>query len=260
MWIYLRAIEIKIHWGVYVVNIDLIDLAGKKALVTGASSGMGRAIAIELAHAGVDCALIGRDQTRLEETAHACSDAGHEAHPVICELERIETIEASVREAIRLLGGLNILVNSGGVHTDGKAHEVDLSEWDRMLDVDFRAVYYLIHHALTEIIKEPGGAVINIGSITVPYSGGGMLMGAKRALSGYSEALFEDVREYGVKVCTINPGFVNTPMVKSDRIVREKMIQPEDVARTVMYVLTMSEATCPTDITLRPQRSPFTTS
>jgi len=239
------------------VNIELIDLTGKKALVTGASSGMGRAIAVELAHAGVDCALIGRDQTRLEETAKACADAGHDAYPVICELGKIETIESAVGESIKELGGLNILINSGGVHRDGKAHEVELSEWDRMLDVDFRAVYYVIRHALPEIIKEPGGAVINIGSITVPYSGGGMLMGAKRALSGYSEALFEDVREYGVKVCTINPGFVNTPMVKSERIVREKMIQPEDVARTVMYVLTMSEATCPTEITLRPQCSPF---
>lgn len=84
-----------------------------------------------------------------------------------------------------------------------------------------------------------------------------MQMGAKRALSGYSEALFEDVREYGVKVCTINPGYVNTPMVKSDRIDRTRMIQTEDVARTVMFVLTMSETTCPTEIVLRPQRSPY---
>lgn len=239
------------------MNIELIDLAGKKALVTGASSGMGRAIAVELAHAGVDCALIGRDKTRLDETASMCADAGHDALPVICELDKIETIERAVEEATKELGGLNILVNSGGVHADGKAHEVQLSVWDRMLNVNFRAIYYLIHHALQEIIKEPGGAIMNIGSITVPYSGGGMLMGAKRALSGYSEALFEDVREYGVKVCTINPGFVNTPMVKSDRIVRERMIQPEDIARTVMYVLTMSEATCPTEITLKPQRSPY---
>ena len=239
------------------MNVELIDLSGKKALVTGASSGMGRAVAVELAHAGVDCALIGRDQSRLDETANACADAGHDAHPVICELDKIDAIESAVREANEKLGGLNILVNSGGVHADGKAHEVQLSEWDRMLDVDFRAIYHLIHHALQVIIKEPGGAVVNIGGITFPYPGGGMLMGVKRALSGYSEALFEDVREYGVKVCTINPGFVNTPMVKSDRIVRERMIQPEDVARTVMYVLTMSEATCPTEITLRPQRSPY---
>ena len=175
----------------------------------------------------------------------------------ICELDKIDTVEVAVGEAIEKLGGLNILVNSGGVHTDGKAHEVRLADWDRMLNVDFRATYHIIHHALQEIIKQPSGAIVSIGSITVPYSGGGMLMGAKKALSGYSEALFEDVREYGVKVCTINPGYVNTPMVKSDRIDRERMIQPEDIARTVLFVLTMGEATCPTEIVLRPQRSPF---
>ena len=239
------------------MNVELIDLSGKKALVTGASSGMGRAIAIELAHAGVECAIIGRDQSRLDETVRACADAGHPAHPVICSLDRVDTIEGAVQDAIGRLGGLHILVNSGGVHADGKAHEVNLLDWDRVLDINFRAIYHLVQHAIKEIIKQPGGAIVNIGSITVPYSGGGMQMGAKRALSGYSEALFEDVREYGVKVCTINPGYVNTPMVKSDRIDRTRMIQTEDVARTVMFVLTMSETTCPTEIVLRPQRSPY---
>lgn len=239
------------------MNVELIDLSGKKALITGGSSGMGREIAIGLAHAGVECAILGRDQSRLNDTARACADVGHPAYPVVCDLDQIDTIEGAMQDAIETLGGLNILVNSGGVHVDGKAHEVSLSEWDRMLDINFRAIYHLVQSALKEIIKHPGGSIVNIGSITVPYSGGGMLMGVKKALSGYSEALFEDVREHGIKVCTINPGFVDTPMVKSDRINRSRMIPPEDVARTVMFVLTMSEVTCPTEIVLRPQRSPY---
>lgn len=232
-------------------------LSGAKALVTGASSGMGRAIAVELARHGVECAILGRDQARLDETALACNDAGQPAYPIVCNLEETDTIETAVRDAVGQLGSLHILINSGGASKSGKAHEVNLSDWDRVLDINFRAIYHLVHHALKEIIKQPGGAIVSIGSITLAYSGGGMTLGAKRALAGYSEALFEDVREYGVKVCTIHPGYVNTPMVKSDRIDRERMIQPEDIARTVMFVLTTSDTACPTEIVLRPQRSPY---
>jgi NADP-dependent 3-hydroxy acid dehydrogenase YdfG len=70
--------------------------------------------------------------------------------------------------------------------------------------------------------------------------------------------LFEDVREFGTKVCTIRPGYVNTPMVRSGGVDRDRMIQPDDIARTVLFVLTMPETACPTEITIRPQRTPYT--
>ena len=75
--------------------------------------------------------------------------------------------------------------------------------------------------------------------------------------AGFAEALFEDVRESGTKVCTIRPGFVNTSMAASDRLDPALMIQPEDIARAVLFVLTMPETACPTEITMRPQRSPY---
>jgi NAD(P)-dependent dehydrogenase (short-subunit alcohol dehydrogenase family) len=233
------------------------NLAGRKALVTGASSGIGHAIAIALAHEGVSSALIGRDEERTAKAAAACAKAGTSAVPIVCDISQVAEIEDAVRQAIKELGGLNVLINCAGIHVTAKAHEVDLAAWDETLDINFRAAYHLARHALPEIIKEPGGAIVNIGSITVPYSGGGMAVGAKRALAGYAEALFEDVREYGTKVCTIHPGWVNTPMARSDRLEPARMIQPEDIARTVLFVLAMPETACPTEITIRPQRSPY---
>ena len=98
---------------------------------------------------------------------------------------------------------------------------------------------------------------MTIGSITSAYPGAGMHFASRQALSGFCEALFEDVRESGTKVCVIKPGYVNTSMVRSDRLDRGRMIQPEDIARTILFVLQMPGTTCPTEITLRPQRTPY---
>ena len=122
---------------------------------------------------------------------------------------------------------------------------------------NLRASYYIARYALPEINKSPGGAVIKIGSIAGAYTGGGIHLAATHALEGYGKAMFEDVREFGTKVCTIRPGFVITPMSKSDRLDSSLMIQPEDIARTVLFVLKMPGTACPTDIEIRPQRSPY---
>lgn len=238
-------------------GISSANLRGRRGLVTGSSGGMGRAIAVALAGAGVDLVLVGRNQDKITETATACIEKGVRAVPMICDVAQMDRLENLVQQAIQELGGLDFLVNCAGSHVVAKAHEADLEAWDNELDINFRAPYHLARFALPEIIKNPGGAVINIGSITVPYRGGGMAAASKRALGGYAEALFEDVREFGTRVCTIHPGFVNTPMVRSDRLDPARMIQPGDIARTVLFVLSMPETACPTEITIRPQRSPY---
>ena len=232
-------------------------LAGQKALLIGASGGMGSAIALALAREGVHCALVGRNDTNLQDVSERCQEQGVTAIPVKFDISSIRGIQGMVEVVIDKLGGLNFLINVAGIHKSGKAYEVDLMEWDKKLDINFRATYHLCRHALPEIIKSPGGAVIKIGSIAGVYAGGGMHLATVHGLDGYGKALFEDVREFGTKVCTIRPGFVKTPMSASERLNSELMIQPEDVARTVLFVLTMPETSCPTDIEIRPQRSPY---
>ncbi len=233
------------------------SLAGRKALVVGASGGMGSAVSLALAQEGVHCALIGRSREKLAVTAQACADAGTQAIPIACDVAQATSIEDAVCQAIEELNGLNYLVNCAGAVDRSKADECDLGAWDRVLDVNLRSTYHLARYALPEINKVPGGVVIKIGSIPVAYSGAGVYLTATRGLDGYADALFEDVREYGTKVCVIRPGFVNTSLVTSDRLDRTLMIQPEDIARTVLFVLNMPETACPTEITIRPQRSPY---
>jgi NAD(P)-dependent dehydrogenase (short-subunit alcohol dehydrogenase family) len=228
-----------------------------KALVVGGSGGIGSAISVGLAQAGIGSALIGRNREALTVTAEECKAAGTNAFPIVCDISHIETIEAAVSEAIEKLGGLNYLINCAGVSIYGKLHEADLDSCDAILDTNLRSHYYLARYALPEINRQPGGAVIKIGAVNHPRPGVNVYLAANRGLEGYAEALFEDVREFGTRVCTIKPGYVNTPLVGSDDLNSALMIQPEDISRTVLFVISMPETACPTEIVILPQRSPY---
>ncbi|UCH39056.1 MAG: SDR family NAD(P)-dependent oxidoreductase [Gammaproteobacteria bacterium] len=228
-----------------------------KALIVGASGGMGRATAIALAQAGANLALMGRNSSAIESVAADCRQASTNAYPITCDIARTETIESAVNQAIDRLEGLNYLINCAGISASAKLHETDLVDSEAIIDTNLRAFLYLARYALPEINKNSGGAVIKIGSVNHPYSGVNTSLAANQGSKGLAEALFEDVREYGTKVCTIRPGWVNTPLVTADGIDKALMIQPEDIAQTVLFVLSMPDTACPTEITILPQRSPY---
>jgi len=238
--------------------MNATNTLGGKALVVGANGGMGSAIAIALARQGVDTALMGRNEEAINTVAKTCQQAGAAAYPVICDIAKTETNEAAVNEAIANLGGLNYLVNCAGISAHDKLHKTDLIGSEAILDTNLRAFLYLARYALPEINKQPGGAVIKIGAVNHPYSGVNTYLAASQGGEGLAEALFEDVREYGTKVCTIRPGWVNTPLVTADEgIDPALMIQAEDISQTVLFILTMAETACPTEITILPQKSPY---
>jgi len=228
-----------------------------KAIVVGANGGMGKAVTLALAQQGIDLALLGRNESAISSLAQTCIDAGAKALPLVCDLAKIETIEGAVSNAIEGLGGLNYLINCAGISKEGKLHETNLDECDAILDTNLRSHLYLARYATPEINKQPGGAVIKIGAVHHPYSGVSTYLAANLGGEGLAEALFEDVREFGTKVCNIKPGWVNTPLVKSEGIDKALMIQPEDIAQTVLFVLAMPGTACPTEIVILPQRSPY---
>jgi len=234
-------------------------LVGKKALIIGASGGMGKSISSALAREGVTSVLLGRTESSLSEVAEACAKQGTPGIPLTFDIAEIKSIEDVVSNAIKTLGDLNFVINCAGIYKGGAAHEVDLDEWDRKLDINLKSHYYFVRYAAPTINKNPGGAIIKIGSVASAYPGGGMHLASTYAQNGYMDALFEDVREFGTKVCTIRPGFVSTQMSKSDRLNSDLMIQPDDIAHTVIYILTMSGTGCPTEIVVLPQKSPYQT-
>jgi short-subunit dehydrogenase len=113
---------------------------------------------------------------------------------------------------------------------------------------------------LPEIIKTPGALIVNISSIAgkMGMAESSAYSAAKFGLRGFTEALFEEVREYGVKVSAICPGYVDTPLIPNRKaLMREEMIRPEDIANAVEFILDSSPSACPVEITIRPQKSPF---
>lgn len=189
--------------------------------------------------------------------AQTCNEAGAESFPLHCDIAQIDSIESTVKTAIDRLDGLHYLINCAGVSAIEKLHETDLASSDAILNTNLRAHMYFARYSLPEINRNVSGAVIKIGAINHPFSGVNTYLAANQGAEGLAEAMFEDVREFGTKVCTIKPGWVNTPLVVSEDKDPVLMIQPEDIAQTVLFVLSLPETACPTEIKILPQRSPY---
>ncbi len=228
-----------------------------KALVVGATGGMGRAVALRLAENGIELALLGRDAETLDRLAESCRATGATAVTVVCDIARTDTIESAVNDAIGRLGGLNYLVNCAGISPNENLHDSNLANAEAILDTNLRAHLHLARYALPEINQASGGAVVKIGAVNWAYPGVSTYTAANLGGDGLAEAMFEDVREFGTRICTIKPGWVNTKLVTEDHIDKDLMIQPDDIADAVLFVLRLPETACVTEMTILPQRSPY---
>lgn len=234
-----------------------MKLNNKVCIVTGASKGIGKAIAYALAQEGTHLALIARNEKGLSSTAFACEQYGVTAKIYPYDLTDVEGIPELVNRIKQDFKHIDVLINDAGKYEEADSLHDDLHEWDKTLDVNFRSVY----HLTTEVIrafKDKETAVVNISSISgLTISEGGEIYNAsKAAVKSYGGCLFESIREHGTKVINIYPGYVHTGMSDSDRLDPDKMIQPQDVASAVLWALKMPANACPTDITIRPQFSP----
>lgn len=232
-----------------------MELHGKVILITGASGGIGSATARHLASKGMNLALAGRDIDSLKEVANVCrnSDAKAEIFPgEITDEQYLDGLGEAVKNRF---GAIHALFNNAGIAETGPVVDADLSSWDTVLDVNFRSLLHLTKAFLPHLLEHPESAVINLSSIAgrMTYAGGGIYSSTKHAVNAFSGCLFEDMRDQGLKVASICPGFVDTKMTSAIPGNRANMIQPEDVARTVSFVLQFPANACPTEIVIRPQ-------
>jgi len=221
-------------------------MAHKVAIVTGASRGIGKAIALRLAHADYQVALVARDARRLKETAEQCNGS----LDIPCDLADSRHWERVIDTVVEKFGGIDVLVNNAGIH--------EQEGWQKTVDVNLRAVMGLTNCALPYLERRGGGSIINIASIAgiMGMAGSSAYCASKHGVMGFSRALFEDAREKNIKVSSICPGYVATDLTESPRLDSSKMIQPEDIAETVMFVIDFPKTGCPTEIVIRPQMSP----
>lgn len=239
---------------------SLSSLEGKIAIVTGAGRGIGRAIALMLAQSKCRLVLTARTHQQLEAVKQGAVSYGGEAIVVPADLTRDEDIAMVVNACQKAWGSVDFLVNNAGWGKRAPVARAQVEDWDRTLRLNLRAPMVLSHLVLPTMISKGGGAIINIGSVSgkTGEANGSAYSASKFGLIGFTQSLYEEVREHGIKVAVILPGFVDTPLIPPNRqLDRSKMIQAEDVAEAVHYVLASPATSCPVEITIRPQRTPY---
>ncbi|MCB1231764.1 MAG: SDR family NAD(P)-dependent oxidoreductase [Verrucomicrobiae bacterium] len=243
------------------------NLEGKTALVTGASSGIGRAIAKALGNEGVKVALCARRRDRLEEVAEAIRNAGGEAWIEAADFFQVNEIDAAVRGAADHWGGqLDILINAAGIGRQAKLVDGDTQDWREMLDLNVLALAVATREAL-KFFPESGGDIVNLGSMSghrVPGRGG-FYAATKFAVRAMTEGLRQELRIAGnlTRVSSVSPGFVDTELLddyfrpgsggvsKYDAI-NYPILKPEEIAAIVLRQLTLPRTAEITDVLVRP--------
>jgi 3-oxoacyl-[acyl-carrier protein] reductase len=236
------------------------SLTGKIAIVTGAGRGIGRAIAVALSRAGARVVLAARSEAELRGVADEIRRGDGDALVLPTDVTRDDDMESLVKRTQKEWGSIDILVNNAGWGKTGPVVNSKIEDWDATLKVNLRAPMVLSRLVLPAMLEKKGGAIINIGSISAKagQANAAAYSASKFGLLGFTQSLFEEVREYGVKVSVILPGFVDTPLIpQNKRVDRSKMIRPEDIAETVLFVLSSPPNSCPVEITVRPQQTPY---
>ena len=212
------------------------------ALITGASRGIGKAIALELASLGYDLAMPGRDLSRLGKTAEEAEKRGVRTLSIEANLADSTTCPMVVERAAAEFGGIDLLVNCAGLSAAGSFTEATPELWDKVFAVNAKAPFFLSQAALPYLKKSVKPTVINISSVVgfKGYANQSVYASSKHALAGFTQVFAKEVQPFGIRVHLISPGGVATEMVKQMRpdIKADELIQPEEIAEIVRFILT----------------------
>jgi NAD(P)-dependent dehydrogenase (short-subunit alcohol dehydrogenase family) len=187
-------------------------LEGKVALVTGASSGLGRATAISLAQAGADVALVARSQQELDSAREEVSKIGCRALTLSVDLASEVETAGAVERTVEALGRIDVLVNAAGTDVPGTIEELDIEGWDRTLAVNLRAPFLLSKAAFPHMREAGGGIIVNISSVAGKkgWANASAYCASKFGLTGFTEALADEGKEHGIRVIVLYPGAMAT--------------------------------------------------
>jgi NADP-dependent 3-hydroxy acid dehydrogenase YdfG len=240
-------------------------LAGRTALVTGASSGIGRSTAVALAEAGARVTVVARRAERLKDLAATIEAAGGQALVHAADVTKEDEAAGAVEDTVRQFGGLDILVNAAGMTQTGKVENGILDDWRYVFELNFWASMYTSRAAIPAL-KEGGGDIVNISSTAGRHTVGasfGPYASSKHALTAFNESLRAEVTLAGIRVSIIEPGATSTEIhehIKDDRvrestrahIEKDGAMRPEDVASAIVFVVSLPPRVNISQMVIRP--------
>lgn len=227
-------------------------LTDKVAVVTGAGSGIGEAIATLLHEEGVKVILAGRNKDKLQNVANQLAQDSVKVVPT--DVTKKEEVDELIKIAQQTLGGLDIVINSAGQMLSSKITDYQVDEWDSMIDVNIKGTLYTAQAALPTMLEQSSGHLINIASISgfEVTKSSTIYSATKAAVHTITQGLEKELAKTGVKVTSISPGMVDTAITAAYNPTDRKKLEPQDIAEAVLYALTQPKHVNVNEITVRP--------
>lgn len=236
-------------------------LTGKKAIVTGASSGIGKEVALRLLKAGAQVSLVSRNPE------HILSElpAGSNAKSYAIDLGDISQVATKMQAIVAEMGGVDILINNAGMAYIGELIDMPLTEWQKLLDLNLTSVFQCLQAVLPTMRSQKSGTIINVASIAGKqgFPNWGAYCASKFALLGLTQAIAAEEQPYGIKVMSICPGSVDTPLwdTLGDKVPpsfnRAAMLRPATVADSIMTLINLPADAMINDLVLMPNAGTF---
>ena len=234
------------------------SLEGKIAVVTGASRGIGLAIAHRLGQMGAKLSICARDPQKLEAATNQLRAIAPAVFAAPVDVRREDQIATFVQYTQKNLGPIDILVNNAGIGWFGPAHEASEQTWDAILDTNLKSVFLMSKTVAPAMIERKTGHIVNIASLAGKnaFKNGGIYCASKWGLLGLTECMAEDLRQHGIRVSTVCPGSVATDFSPHTGKDPAKMLQSEDIAHAVETIVTQSPQSFISQILIRPTAKP----
>jgi 3-oxoacyl-[acyl-carrier protein] reductase len=235
-------------------------LAGKVALVTGGSRGIGLAIARALAADGVKVSVTGLSDAHLSSARSKIEGAGPSSVETLrADVRRYDDIDRAINATVGRFGGLDILINNAGIGIFADVADMTPAQWAEIMDTNLTGIYNACHAAIPHLRRRGGGSIINISSLagSNPFVKGAAYCASKAGVNAFSEALMQEVRYDNIRVSVVAPGSVATEFAQGDSARgADWKVSPDEVAEVVMNLIRHPVRSLPSRVELRPTRPP----
>ena len=227
------------------------------SIVTGASRGIAKAIALKLAASKHDLAIFGRDQDKLKELEKELWDLGSDVVYFVGDVADEDFVVSSIGKILAKFGKIDHLINNAGVAVFTKFVDSSLYEFKKQIDTNVYGIYNFSRAVINHMIDRKSGSIINISSLAgkTGFVGGTMYSSTKHAVMGFTKSLMLEVREYNIRVAAVCPGSVSTDMILNTPLEPkniQKALNPEDVAEAVSVILKLPARALVSEIEVRP--------
>jgi len=227
------------------------------ALITGATEGIGRAIAFSLGRSGYRVGVCARTEAKVKKLVKELDAEGFEAAGATADVGDAEQVARMVEQVTGSLGEIDTLINNAGVLIGKPFEELTLEDWDTTMSTNVRSLYLVTRAVLPGMRKRKGGDIVNVASLAGRngFVGGTAYTASKHAVLGFSRSLMLETRKEGIRVIAICPGSVDTSMLQDQPMLKSepsRILRPEDVADTILYALRLPDRALLSELDIRP--------